>query len=466
MAEVVERIRSDRPELKGKRPQYHPESDWAEPYDGWQVLTLWEAQEELIPRKVDRNQVDIPLKTVLDLLKCPICLDFLEDTVVVPGCLHRFCKRCIERHLVHEHKTTCPSCRKTCISRRFLRPNKDLDELIALAMSWTPTHAVPVVEGAEDKWECRTPGAEPVTMEELRVRHEKRVMDMIASVEINRCNLQAHSPPPLRDIMLGILPPGANADTETVNRSISKSSSSCCSRSSSRSSNINSRSSSSSSRFAGASFFLDGICGSPTGVMSSHSSSSSSSSSSRSISSPWMKRKNSSSPISVSELDTATSLEWLYRQDEMIKRRKKVTKRKDERILGDDEVGFRIEPCPLEVAQYPTVFGALVKRFVKAPLHAKVMDMKKMIRSRLQEHSADWTGVLNETRKPKSSDVCIYVKLTDEVAFELADNLTLGELRRNYWDDDKKLCIYFGRSKAVRTWALAVDVNLARMEFG
>ena len=135
------------------------------------------------------------------------------------------------------------------------------------------------------------------------------------------------------------------------------------------------------------------------------------------------------------------------------------------RVVAKNEVGFRLDPCPLEVIVYPFVFADLVKPFVKAPMHAKVMDMKKMIRSRLQERGTVWNDVLNETRKPKSRDLCIYVKQSDEEAFELADNLTLGELRRNYWDDDKELRVFFGRVKAVRTWVRALDISLVPMEF-
>lgn len=58
-------------------------------------------------------------------LECPICLEIFEDPVVVVGCGHIFCSKCIEKCL--ESKKECPFCKK--------KTTKDLVEKLDISIS-------------------------------------------------------------------------------------------------------------------------------------------------------------------------------------------------------------------------------------------------------------------------------------------------------------------------------------------
>ena len=60
---------------------------------------------------------------------CPICLDVLEDTFIVPECQHRFCGKCIEESL-RKCKNECPNCRIRISTRRTLRADDVFDGLV------------------------------------------------------------------------------------------------------------------------------------------------------------------------------------------------------------------------------------------------------------------------------------------------------------------------------------------------
>jgi hypothetical protein len=49
-----------------------------------------------------------------EILKCSICLEVIKDPVTLAGCLHNYCKECIEQvpRVVHQGKTgwACPQC--------------------------------------------------------------------------------------------------------------------------------------------------------------------------------------------------------------------------------------------------------------------------------------------------------------------------------------------------------------------
>ena len=44
------------------------------------------------------------------MCRCPICLDFMEEPVMVITCYHKFCKGCIESYISGKKKE-CPVCR-------------------------------------------------------------------------------------------------------------------------------------------------------------------------------------------------------------------------------------------------------------------------------------------------------------------------------------------------------------------
>ncbi|XP_037831367.1 E3 ubiquitin-protein ligase RAD18 isoform X2 [Kryptolebias marmoratus] len=67
------------------------------------------------------------LKDVDTLLRCPICFDFLNITMMTK-CSHNFCSLCIRKFL--SYKLQCPVC-NTQMTEQDLRNNRLLDDLVA-----------------------------------------------------------------------------------------------------------------------------------------------------------------------------------------------------------------------------------------------------------------------------------------------------------------------------------------------
>ncbi|XP_035380636.1 E3 ubiquitin-protein ligase RAD18 isoform X1 [Electrophorus electricus] len=65
------------------------------------------------------------LKTVDNLLRCPICFDFLNISMMTP-CSHNFCSLCIRKFL--SYKLLCPVCNMP-MTEQDLRNNRILDDL-------------------------------------------------------------------------------------------------------------------------------------------------------------------------------------------------------------------------------------------------------------------------------------------------------------------------------------------------
>eukprot|EP01119_Soliformovum_irregulare_P002811 TRINITY_DN13072_c0_g1_i1.p1 TRINITY_DN13072_c0_g1~~TRINITY_DN13072_c0_g1_i1.p1 ORF type:complete len:468 (-),score=87.85 TRINITY_DN13072_c0_g1_i1:21-1424(-) len=53
------------------------------------------------------------LLTVAEEVKCPLCLTYFTQPVILPSCNHAFCTSCLES-VVNENQVVCPLCRKTC----------------------------------------------------------------------------------------------------------------------------------------------------------------------------------------------------------------------------------------------------------------------------------------------------------------------------------------------------------------
>ena len=70
------------------------------------------------------------LKSLGQHFECPICLDTIEDTHIVPECQHRFCGGCIKESL-RKCNNECPSCRVHVPTRRSLRPDDVFDSLVS-----------------------------------------------------------------------------------------------------------------------------------------------------------------------------------------------------------------------------------------------------------------------------------------------------------------------------------------------
>lgn len=58
-------------------------------------------------------------------LTCPVCLHLYNKTLTASKCLHRFCSECIIKALSINKQ--CPLCREELISKRSLRPDKEID---------------------------------------------------------------------------------------------------------------------------------------------------------------------------------------------------------------------------------------------------------------------------------------------------------------------------------------------------
>ncbi|CAI2362687.1 unnamed protein product [Moneuplotes crassus] len=66
----------------------------------------------------------------LEMCRCPICLNFMEDPVMTTTCYHKFCKKCIE-NIISRPKKECPVCRLPLGCRRLLVKDKKLEKIIA-----------------------------------------------------------------------------------------------------------------------------------------------------------------------------------------------------------------------------------------------------------------------------------------------------------------------------------------------
>lgn len=117
--------------------EIHPESKWHEPWavDG---LTLYDIHRE--PLVCPTTQctpttpsatIRIPLKLLDPEFQCVICLQYMNDPMIVMDCLHRFCGECIQKCLrLGAKRNECPTCRAPIPSRRSLRRDCKWNALI------------------------------------------------------------------------------------------------------------------------------------------------------------------------------------------------------------------------------------------------------------------------------------------------------------------------------------------------
>uniref|UniRef100_A0A8B9LKY9 RING-type E3 ubiquitin transferase n=1 Tax=Astyanax mexicanus TaxID=7994 RepID=A0A8B9LKY9_ASTMX len=82
------------------------------------------------------NEADLPpnlacLKPIDTLLRCPICFDFLNISMM-SQCSHNFCSLCIRKFL--SYKLLCPVC-NTPMTEQDLRNNRILDEVVQSFLS-------------------------------------------------------------------------------------------------------------------------------------------------------------------------------------------------------------------------------------------------------------------------------------------------------------------------------------------
>ncbi|KYO33308.1 E3 ubiquitin-protein ligase TRIM39 [Alligator mississippiensis] len=87
-----------------------------------------------LPGRSAMAQVVLSLSESLqDEATCPICLEFFRDPVIT-DCSHNFCRECFTQHCRESAgNISCPQCRKK-IQQKNLRPNRQLANMVEIAM--------------------------------------------------------------------------------------------------------------------------------------------------------------------------------------------------------------------------------------------------------------------------------------------------------------------------------------------
>lgn len=90
---------------------------------------LTEYEQERRPQEINMDsEMAISPRSLYREIVCPICLDILNQTRAAPDCLHRFCKKCLDKAV----KKECPVCRKKLPSQiKSFREDLKFDRLIA-----------------------------------------------------------------------------------------------------------------------------------------------------------------------------------------------------------------------------------------------------------------------------------------------------------------------------------------------
>jgi len=69
----------------------------------------------------------VQLSTLDEHLRCPICKEIFDATMLLSTCSHSFCALCIRRSLSTEQ--ICPKCRKPAYESNLIH-NYDLDNVV------------------------------------------------------------------------------------------------------------------------------------------------------------------------------------------------------------------------------------------------------------------------------------------------------------------------------------------------
>lgn len=90
---------------------------------------LTEYEKERLPQEINMDsEMAISPRSLYREIVCPICLDILNQTRAAPDCLHRFCKKCVEKAV----KKDCPVCKKKLPSQiKSFREDTKFDQLIS-----------------------------------------------------------------------------------------------------------------------------------------------------------------------------------------------------------------------------------------------------------------------------------------------------------------------------------------------
>lgn len=76
------------------------------------------------------DDIQIPLKPLLEEFVCPICFDTIKDAHMTP-CGHNFCRQCIDECL--NVKRECPVCHYAPLAPENLVKNRSLDNILVIA---------------------------------------------------------------------------------------------------------------------------------------------------------------------------------------------------------------------------------------------------------------------------------------------------------------------------------------------
>eukprot|EP00347_Sterkiella_histriomuscorum_P017994 403347191 len=93
-----------------------------------------ENQEELSDED-EEDHINLELFNLIkDTLQCPVCFDIYQSPVIVKPCLHKFCNNCIDAYN-RKIKKECPGCRHQIGSRRMLRNDYKISNIISTLIS-------------------------------------------------------------------------------------------------------------------------------------------------------------------------------------------------------------------------------------------------------------------------------------------------------------------------------------------
>lgn len=83
----------------------------------------------VLPLVFDSVVCKIPESLAKSFMTCPICKETLKKVTTITNCLHRFCERCIKKHL-QATSMTCPLCGVRLSSLRQLRTDVEYGRLV------------------------------------------------------------------------------------------------------------------------------------------------------------------------------------------------------------------------------------------------------------------------------------------------------------------------------------------------
>ncbi len=62
-------------------------------------------------------------------LVCPICSCVIDGTVAITSCAHKFCSRCLQRHISTSISSSCPICRTELSANDLILSESETDFL-------------------------------------------------------------------------------------------------------------------------------------------------------------------------------------------------------------------------------------------------------------------------------------------------------------------------------------------------